>query len=42
MSLVLVVDDSPTEVHLLRQYLERSPVEPTTPEDPGVRFEPFN
>jgi len=23
MSLVLIVDDSPTEVHLLRQYLER-------------------
>jgi len=27
---------------MLRQYLEHSPVEPTTPEDPGIRFEPFN
>jgi hypothetical protein len=27
---------------MLRQYLEHVPVEPTAPEDPGVRFEPFN
>jgi hypothetical protein len=27
---------------LLRQYLEHVPVEPTAPEDPGIRFEPFN
>jgi len=27
---------------MLRQYLEHVPVEPTTPQDPGVRFEPFN
>ncbi len=27
---------------MLRQYFEHVPVEPTTPEDPGIRFEPFN
>ena len=27
---------------MLRRYVEHVPVEPTTPEDPGVRFEPFN
>jgi twitching motility two-component system response regulator PilH len=33
MSLVLVVDDSPTEVHLLRQYLERHGYETEAAED---------
>lgn len=33
MSLVLIVDDSPTEVHLLRQYLERHGYETEAAED---------
>lgn len=33
MSLVLIVDDSPTEVHVLRQYLERHGYETESAED---------
>jgi len=33
MSLVLIVDDSPTEVHVLRQYLERHGYETEAAED---------
>ena len=33
MSLVLIVDDSPTEVHLLRQYLERHGYQTEAAED---------
>lgn len=33
MSLVLIVDDSPTEVHLFRQYLERHGYQTESAED---------